>query len=145
MREPSSTIAYKLDFRSSKERIKQHLATKGKDKWDSYFPMGNYSYLELPTLSSNSLYDTYVLNSYGVGSNKPITDKNPLSIPFHGEKGDFGTANYSFSREPVIHSRYFGNVNIFFSEAVTRLHDFILPSCEENYKAWTTLIMQLSR
>ena len=145
MREPSSTIAYKLDFRSSKERIKMHLTTKGKDDWDSYFPMGRYGYLEIATPSSSSLYDTYVLNSYGVGSNKPITDKNPLSIPFHGEKGDFGTANYSFSREPVIHSRYFGNVEMFFTHQLIPLHDFILPSCEENYKAWSTFIMQISR
>ena len=145
MRELSSVIVYKLDFRPSKDRIKLHLAGKGKDEWDSYFPVGSYGYLEISTPSSNSLYDTYVINSYGVGSNKPISESNPLSIPFHGEKGDLLTGNYSFSSKPVIHSRYFGNVEMFFAENVTKLHDFILPSCEENYKAWSTFIMQLSR
>jgi hypothetical protein len=145
MREPSSLIIYKLDFRSSKERIKTHLADKGKDSWDSYFPMGRYGYVEVSTPSSSSLYDMYVLNSYGVGSNKPINEVNPLAIPFHGEKGDFGTTTYSFSREPIIHSRYFGGIYSFFSEDVVRLSDFILPSCEENYKAWSTFIMQISR
>jgi len=145
MREPSSTIAYKLDFRSSKERIKMHLTTKGKDDWDSYFPMGRYGYLEIATPSSSSLYDTYVLNSYGVGSNKPITDKNPLSIPFHGEKGDFGTANYSFSREPVIQSRYFSNVQDFSIDIGVPLSAFILPNYDENYRLWELFILQLSR
>ena len=145
MREPSSIIVYKLNFRPSKERIKAHLAEKGKDKWDSYFPMGRYGYVEVSTPSSNSLYDTYVLDSYGVGSNKPISEVNPLSIPFHGEKGEFGTTTYSFSREPVIQSRYFGGIFSFFADEIISLSDFILPNCEENYKAWSTFIMQISR
>jgi len=145
MREPSSIMVYKLDFRSSGERIKSYLDSKGKDSWDSYYPMGNFGYLEIPSVSSNSLHDMYVLDSFGVGSNKPITDDNPLTVPFHGESGNLLKGTYSFSREPVIQSRYFGGISSFFIEEVTSLHDFILSGCEETYKAWSTFIVQISR
>jgi len=125
--------------------VKEHLASKNKDVWDAYFPVGCYGYLEIPTASGKSLYDVYVLDSHGMGSNRPLSETNPVSIPFHGEKGDLLAGTYSFSREPVLQSRYFLEASSFFSESVVKLSDFILPKYEGNYKAWTTFIMQMKR
>ena len=145
MREASSIFVYKLDFSPSKDRVKTHLASKGKDEWDSYFPMGTYGYMEVSTMTSKTLYDCYILNSYGEGINKPINETTPAPIPFHGERGDLLKGTYRYSREPVIQSRYFGNLEMFFIEEVVSLDKFILPKCEEKYQLWETFIMQISR
>jgi len=144
MRPRSNVMVYLLDFRPSADRIKGHLKSKDKDNWDCYFPMGSFGYIEVNSVSS-SRSDCYVLNSQGLGSNQPVDTTNPVSIPFHGEKGALLKGNYSFSREPVIQSRYFSNVQDFSIDIGVPLSAFILPNYDENYRLWELFILQLSR
>jgi hypothetical protein len=144
MRPRSNVTVHLLDFRPSADRIKGHLKSKGRDDWNHYFPMGRFGYVEVNSVASFQS-DYYVLNSEGLGSNQPFGATNPIAIPFHGENGNLLEGTYCFSREPVIQSRYFSNIQDFSTNVGVPLSTFILPDCDENYRLWELFILQISR